>query len=416
MKIRFLITNAYGVGGTIKTTYNLAGELAKRHDVEIVSLHKNREAPAFAVPPGVKVRRLTDRSRSAQAADRAAVGRRRLRVWAKRLLRLCPSVLIHRADYRYKRFSLHSDMHLWRFIRSVDDGVLVGTRAGLNLAIARLARPSVVAVGQEHLNLSKYKPALRKSFRELYPRLEAYSTLTERDAAAFRKLLGDQVNVVCIPNGIPAVKGPRSDNSSRVVVAAGRLAPQKGFDRLIPAWAQVREKHPDWELRIFGGGRLKRELEQLIAEHRLEGSVRLMGYTDRLPEEMAKGSFYVMSSRFEGFPMVLLEAMATGLPVVSFDCPNGPRDLISEGKDGFVVPNGNVRALAGGINKMIELRDDVRRSFGEAAFEKAEQYRVDAVAVRWERLFEDLLNAHADGRRRGVRRRELLGAARSGSG
>jgi glycosyltransferase involved in cell wall biosynthesis len=415
VKIRFLITNAYGVGGTIKTTYNVAGELAKRHDVEIVSLHRNREVPAFAVPPGVKVRRLTDRSRSAQAADRTAVGRRRLRVWAKRLLRLCPSVLIHRADYRYKRFSLHTDMHLWRFIRSVEDGVLVGTRAAFNLVIARLARPGVVAVGQEHLNFTKYKPALREAFREAYPHLEAYATLTERDAAAFRQLLGNNANVVCIPNGIPAVEGPRSDNSSRIVVAAGRLAPQKGFDRLIPAWARVHEKHPDWELRIFGGGRLKGELEQLIAEHGLEESVRLMGYTNQLPEEMARASFYVMSSHFEGFPMVLLEAMATGLPVVSFDCPNGPRDLVSEGRDGFVVPNGNVRALADGINKMIELGDDARRSFGEAAFEKAAQYRVDAVAVRWEQLFEDLLSAHADGRRRGVRRRELLGAARLGS-
>jgi glycosyltransferase involved in cell wall biosynthesis len=415
VKIRFLITNAYGVGGTIRTTYNVAGELAKRHDVEIVSVHKNREVPAFPIPPGLKLRHLSDRSRSARARDRRARGMRRLRVWAKGLLRLTPSVLIHRADFRYKRFSLESDIKLWRYIRSVEDGVLIGTRAGLNLAIARLANPGVVAVGQEHLNYTKYKPSLRKAFAELYPQLEAYSTLTERDAEAFRKQLGSEANVVCIPNGIPSVEGTRSSNSSRIVVAAGRLTRQKGFDRLIPAWSQVQEKHPDWELRIFGSGKLKPELEALIAKHGVGESAHLMGYTDQLHEEMAKASFYVMSSRFEGFPMVLLEAMATGLPVVSFDCPNGPADLVTRGKDGFVVPNGKVKSLAGAMNRMIELGDEARREFGEAAFEKAREYRVDAVALRWEELLQELVDAHAGGQRRGVNRRGIRRAVRSGS-
>jgi glycosyltransferase involved in cell wall biosynthesis len=415
VKIRFLITNAYGVGGTIRTTYNVAGELAKRHDVEIVSVHKNREVPAFPIPPGLKLRHLSDRSRSARARDRRARGMRRLRVWAKGLLRLTPSVLIHRADFRYKRFSLESDIKLWRYIRSVEDGVLIGTRAGLNLAIARLANPGVVAVGQEHLNYTKYKPSLRKAFAELYPQLEAYSTLTERDAEAFRKQLGSEANVVCIPNGIPSVEGTRSSNSSRIVVAAGRLTRQKGFDRLIPAWSQLQEKHPDWELRIFGSGKLKPELEALIAKHGVGESAHLMGYTDQLHEEMAKASFYVMSSRFEGFPMVLLEAMATGLPVVSFDCPNGPADLVTRGKDGFVVPNGKVKSLAGAMNRMIELGDEARREFGEAAFEKAREYRVDAVALRWEELLQELVDAHAGGQRRGVNRRGIRRAVRSGS-
>jgi glycosyltransferase involved in cell wall biosynthesis len=416
VKIRFLITNAYGVGGTIRTTYNVAGELAKRHDVEIVSVHKNRDVPAFPVPRGVTLRHLSDRSRSARARDRRARGPRRLRVWARGLLRLTPSVLIHRADFRYKRFSLESDIKLWRFIRSVEDGVLIGTRAGLNLAIARLAHPGVVAVGQEHLNYTKYKPSLRKAFAELYPRLEAYSTLTERDAEAFRQHLGSgEANVVCIPNGIPGVEGPRSSNSSRIVLAAGRLTRQKGFDRLIPAWAQVQAKHPDWELRIFGSGKLRPELEALIAKHGVGETARLMGYTDRLPEEMAKAAFYVMSSRFEGFPMVLLEAMATGLPVVSFDCPNGPADLVTRGKDGFVVPNGKVKSLAGAMIRMIELGHDVRHAFGEAAYEKAKQYRVDAVALRWEELLQELLDAHADGQRRAARRRGIHRIVRSGS-
>jgi glycosyltransferase involved in cell wall biosynthesis len=412
VRIRFLIANAYGVGGTIRTTYNLAGELAKNHDVEIISVHKSHKAPVFTVPPGVRLRPLVDRSKPSLQADSAAVGRDRIRVLVKRGLRRLPSVLIHHGDYRYKRFRLESDLHLWRFLRSVDDGVLIGTRAGLNLALARLARPGVVAVGQEHLNFTTYRAGIKRAFRRLYPRLDAYATLTERDATAFRELLGPGANVVCMPNGISGAGRPRSTNTSRIVVAAGRLTPQKGFDRLIRAWTQVQEQHPDWELRIFGGGRLRGRLQRRIRELGIADSARLMGYTDRLPDELAKGSFYVMSSRFEGFPMVLLEAMAGGLPVVSFDCPNGPRDLISEGTDGFIVPNGDIEALAAAMVRMIELGDGRRREFGEAAFRKSEQYRIDAVAARWVRLFEELQEAKAYKPRRGLVRTVAPGPAR----
>jgi glycosyltransferase involved in cell wall biosynthesis len=152
----------------------------------------------------------------------------------------------------------------------------------------------------------------------------------------------------------------------------------------------VARRHIDWELKIFGGGKLQGELEQQIDELGLRGSARLMGYTDKLPQAMAEASFYVMSSRFEGFPMVLLEAMRCGLPIVSYDCPNGPRDLITHGRDGFLVPNGDVDGLAAAMIEMIEL-GDARRSFGEAALQKSKQYEMPAIARRWEELLEELV-------------------------
>jgi glycosyltransferase involved in cell wall biosynthesis len=399
VKIRFLIANAYGVGGTTRTVYNLAGELAKRHDVEIVSLQKHREFPVFTVPPGVRLRPLVDRSKRMRQADRRRTGlvpraKVKLKYWA----RSQPSLLIHRGEHRYDRFNLFTDLRLTQFLRSVDDGVLIATRAGLNLAVARLARPTVVRIGQEHLNLSKYKKGIREAYRKYYPRLDAYVTLTERDAVAYKELLGGQTRVLWIPNGIPKVSDARSDTTSKIVVAAGRLAPQKGFDRLIPAWAKVADAYPDWELRIFGGGKQREPLRRQIQELGLDGSARLMGYTDRLPEEMAAAAFYVMSSRFEGFPMVLLEAMECGLPVVSYDCPTGPRDLITVGKDGFLVPNGDIDGLAAAMIDMIELGDG-RKAFGAAALEKSAQYEVSAVAARWEDLLQELVDARARGGR-----------------
>jgi glycosyltransferase involved in cell wall biosynthesis len=390
VKIRFLIANAYGVGGTIKATYNLAGELAKRHDVEIVSVHRHRGAPEFPVPPGVQLRALVDKSARAKRADRERTGivgrpKGRFKRWARRQ----PSRVIHPRDFRYKNFNLLSDLRLLQYLRSVDDGILIGTRAGLNLAIARFARRSVIRVGQEHLNLTKYGDDIRSAYRRLYPRLDAYSALTEGDAAAYRDLLGPEARVVCIANGITDVGMARSSNDTKIAVAAGRLTPQKGFDRLIPAWAQVAEKHPDWELRIFGAGKLRERIEARIEELEIGDSARLMGYTAKLPQEMAAASFYVMSSRFEGFPMVLLEAMGCGLPIVSFDCPNGPRDLITHGEDGFLVPNGDIDGLAAAMIEMIEL-GDARRSFGAAALERARRYEIAAIAARWEALLEEL--------------------------
>ncbi|MDQ3889805.1 MAG: glycosyltransferase family 4 protein [Actinomycetota bacterium] len=390
MTVRFLIANAYGVGGTIRATYNLAGELAKRHEVEIVSVQKHRDVPAFPVPPRVRVRALVDRSARARRAERKATGAlARSRATLKGWGRAQRSRLVHPGDSRYANFNLVTDVRLFQFLRGVDDGVLIGTRAGLNLALARLARPSVIRIGQEHLNMTRYGEEIRSAFRRYYPRLDAYSALTEGDAAAFVELLSGGTRVVSIPNGVPAVGAPRSSNESKIVVAAGRLTHQKGFGRLLTAWSQVARTHPDWELRIFGEGKLRPRLEQQIGALGLATSARLMGYTNRLHEEMAAASFYVMSSRFEGFPMVLLEAMTCGLPVVSFDCPNGPRDLITEGSDGFLVPEGDVALLARAITEMIEL-GEARRAFGQAALRKAKQYELPAIAARWEELVDDL--------------------------
>jgi glycosyltransferase involved in cell wall biosynthesis len=405
LTIRFLIANAYGVGGTIKATYNLAGELAKRHDVEIVSVHTHRDVPAFPVPPGVRLRALVDRSararrNDASRTDIAGRARAKFKRWARRQ----PSRVIHERDFRYKNFNLLTDLRLVQFLRSVDEGVLIGTRAGLNLAIARFGRPSVIRVGQEHLNMTKYGEEIQAAFRRYYPRLNAYSALTQGDAAAFSGLLGAQTRVVSIANGVPDVDDVPSSNDTNVVVAAGRLTRQKGFDRLIAAWAPVAAKHPDWELRIFGWGKLRERLEGQIEELGVGESAHLMGYTDKLPEEMARASFYVMSSRFEGFPMVLLEAMRCGLPIVSFDCPNGPRDLISEGKDGFLVPNGDIEGLAAAMIDMIEL-GEARRSFGAAALEKSRQYEIGPIANRWEELLEELVSERRRSGGRTVRRR-----------
>ena len=391
MKIRFLIANAYPSGGTIRTTINTANALARRgHKVEIISVYASRRVPVFPVDPAVRLRSLDDRSEIGRAeAEKRTGSRARAVRLVKGLTERIPSRVIPRRDFRYPRFNLWTDIKLLRYLRTVNDGVIVGTRAGLNVAIAKHVNPHVVRVGQEHLHLGVYAKVLRAEIAQTYPKLDAVVALTSTDAKAYRKLIGKRTRVLQVPNAVPAIADVRSTCRNKVVIAAGRLSRQKGFDRLLDAWAVVAKEHPDWELRIFGDGPLRDDLQGQIASLGIEETARLMGYTGKLAHEMADASIYAMASRFEGFPMVLLEAMKCGLPVVAFDFRNGPRDLITPELDGLIVPNHDTQALGEAINRLID--DDQRRiEMGAAAVEKSRQFSVDQLAEQWEEIFTDL--------------------------
>lgn len=384
--------NAFAVGGTIRTTLTTAGELAKRHDVEVVSIYRKRTDPALSVPPGVRLVALTDLRKETheRLAEQSGPGAR-CRRWAAAQ----PSRVMTPHDFRYPTFNLLTDVNLLRYLASVRDGVLIGTRPAINLAIAQLVAPSVVRVGQDHLNLDSYIPALRAQIRAAYPRLDVVSALTEGDAEAYRALLGGRTRVECMPNGVSAGERSLAPLDAKVVVAAGRITRQKGFDRLLPAWEEVAHRHPDWELRIFGSGKAQKRLRRQAERLGIGDSARLMGFTSRLQDEFAKASIYVMSSRREGFPMVLLEAMGAGLPAVSFDCPTGPRDIIRHGVDGYVVPDGDRSALASALSDLMSDADR-RKAFGAAAVEGAARYDLTEIAGRWEALLGDVAAGKGD--------------------
>jgi glycosyltransferase involved in cell wall biosynthesis len=375
MTIRFLIADAYSVGGTIRTTFNTAAELARRHDVEVVSVYRRRDEPELELDPRVRLRALAD-LRPARLA--------RARRWAAAR----PSRVIHREDHRFPRFNAVTDVALVRFLRATRDGVLIGTRPGLNVAIARFASPVVVRVGQDHMNLGSYKPGLRAAIARTYPRLDAVTALTQGSADEYAALL-PRTHVECIPNAAPHANGRRADLQARSVVAAGRLIRRKGFDRLLTAWARVAHEHPSWRLDVFGRGPEKDELAQLAGELGVGDSVHLRGYTARLTDMLAGGSVFALTSRREGFPMVLLEAMAVGLPVVAYDCPTGPRDIVTDGVDGYIVPDGHTQELAAALDELMDA-EHKRRSFGAAALAKAARYESAAIAARWEELFAEL--------------------------
>jgi glycosyltransferase involved in cell wall biosynthesis len=370
------------MGGITRTVINLADHLSSHYDVELVAVTRRRRESFFAFPAEVKVISLNDRY--------AKIGLRWRLVRA--LLGRCPSLLVHEHDNRYAAFSLWTDLLLLNYLKAAT-GVLITTRPGLNIVAARHAPCTVRTIGQEHMNLGAKGAALRADIQRYYPRLDALAVLTESDRRSYSALFRSGAPpVVLLPNAVPAIDGGRADPTRKTVVAAGRLTRQKGFDRLIPAWSQVNRTHPDWRLEIYGNGPEGAALQQLVDQHGLSGTVRLMGRTKRLGDAFANSSIFVLSSRREGLPMVILEAMSKGLPVVSFDCPTGPAEIVVNDHNGVLVPNGDIPALTEALRQLIE-DDEQRARLGRGALETASRYDAEAIGHQWIELIERLLSA-----------------------
>ncbi len=183
--------------------------------------------------------------------------------------------------------------------------------------------------------------------------------------------------------------GPRSETTQRIIVAVGRLAEEKQFDKLIQAFAIVASAHAQWSLNIFGEGPDRRVLETLIHDLKMEERIFLRGWVPNISKELKKSDIFAMSSRSEAFPAALCEAMACGLPAVSFDCPSGPAEIIREKIDGILVPPNDVKGLAAGMKNLMT-DPKMRREFGLKAAEVADRLSIEATMNRWGKLIEEI--------------------------
>jgi glycosyltransferase involved in cell wall biosynthesis len=376
-RIRLVLNNAYAMGGTVRATLTLAGELAERHDVEIVCVRRHRRDPAFPFPPGVPVTVLDDRTDGSRSLVR-------------RLLRALPSLLVHPEDYAYGGSTLWSDLQLARMLRATAGDLVVATRPGYALMLAALAPRTAITVAQEHMHLEAHRPALSAAMRRRYPALAALTVLTDGDAASYAAALGARApHIVRLPNPVAPLAGGGTDPAAPVLAAAGRLTGQKGFDLLLDAFALAARDRPRWRLEIHGAGPERAALERRAAEPDLRGRAHLPGPANPLGTALARASLFVLSSRFEGFGMVIVEAMGCGLPVVSFDCPRGPAEIITPGRDGLLVAAQDVPALADALGRLMD-DEALRRTMGEAARETAAAYRPAAIGARWDGLIAQL--------------------------
>lgn len=329
--------------------------------------------------------------------------------------KLYPSITLHQLDINYDEMYGRS---LWKrisgywnkqqlFMKRLND-CLCEIRPDITISLLRRdinfinkMKDGSIKLGEIHFNKSNYRefsdnrlPAFVQHCVKKYwmwqlirqvQQLKRFVVLSYEDAAEWTKLK----NVAVIYNPLPFFPERQSDGSSKQVIAAGRYMPQKGFDRLIDAWSIVNMQHPDWVLRIYGDG-MRQQLQQQIDRLGIASSCILEHSTPDIDEKYCESSIFALSSRYEGFGMVIIEAMACGIPPVSFACPCGPRDIIDDGKNGLLVENGNIEMLAGKICYLIE-NDEIRRKMGQQARIDVERFKIEQIAGQWKELFESLV-------------------------
>jgi glycosyltransferase involved in cell wall biosynthesis len=383
MKVLFLLNDGFAIGGTVRTTFNLAGALAARgHDVEVLSTTRRRDVPQLAVDPRVRLMSLLDARPDHPDYDATDPKR-------GRKVKVYPA-----ADYRSSSYDLLAEDRYERYLRASDADVVIATRAGLIAYAAKFAPKRMVRIGQEHLTRMQQREKMRRQLPRFIRKLDAFVTVTEHDAADYRAhlrmLRGTQV--LFIPNSVPAPHAAPSGGGSRIVVAAGRLVKIKRYDLLIRAFAKVVAEHPDWQLRIYGGGEENDALRALVLELGLHNNVLMMGKYAPLDPEWAKGAVSASPAAREPFGMTLVEAMRCGLPVVSTDAPWGPREILADGVDGLLTPVGDVGAMSAALLRLTG-DDEGRQAMAGAALANSARYDPAAIAARYEQLFEELAAA-----------------------
>jgi glycosyltransferase involved in cell wall biosynthesis len=261
----------------------------------------------------------------------------------------------------------------------------------MNVLTLLACRPlGVDTVISERIDPSRYEIGRGWSWlrRRVYPSARALVVQTERVRRQMAGVMRGRPLYV-IPNAVeaPPPAGPRlaADDPARLrwIIAVGRLAPQKGFDLLIDAFSRIAERHPQWSLKILGEGPDRSSLARLIDVKRLAGRVVLAGWEPHPAAVLRQGDLFVLSSRFEGFPNALLEAMACGVPSISFDCPSGPAEIIRDETDGLLVPPEDVAGLAAAIDRAMT-DEALRQRLSAEAVHVVERFSVERYFARWD--------------------------------
>lgn len=378
MKILYCMCSLYNPGGMERVLLNKVRYLREKMgwDVSIVTTDQHGKPTFYPFPEGVRIIDLGINYTDDNGKNPILKTLEYLRRRRKHRKALTEVLLRERPDIVDSLYPSESS-----FIPSIKDG----SRKVLELHFNKFFR---LQYGRKGL-LGLADRIRTRLDERIVRRFDRFVVLTEEDKGYW----GDLHNIKVIPNAAIAAEAERSDCTAHRVIAVGRLDYQKGFDRLIEAWRIVKKEsdYYDWRLDIFGQGEWKEVLNRIINNYGLSDSTRINSPTNGIWNEYASSSLLVMSSHFEGLPMVMIEAMTCGLPPVTFDFKCGPKDIIDNGRNGLLVPEGDIPGLAEAM--MALMRDDTLRSkMGDEAQRIREKFSEEKVMGSWIELFEDLVS------------------------
>ncbi len=358
-KICFVSGDIGRSGGTERVCTIIANELSKRgYDVNILSFWKGN-APFFSTEKNINVYYLIDG---------------KVEAWMKKTY-------------------IYAIQKLKYFIKKNQIDILIDVDTVLSRYSAyAIQGTSCRLISWEHFNyLHTIEDKQRYRALKLANKYATKILVLTKEDQKMHIELGNIIEdkVAQIYNPTPFNIHSTYESSTNTFLAVGRLTYQKGFERLLQAWKLVSSEVLDWNLQIVGSGEDREALIQLSKDLNLK-RIEIIPTTNEIEYFYSKASIFVMSSRFEGFPMVLLEAKSTGLPIISYDCKTGPNEIVKDSRSGFIVEEGNIDELA---NKMIILAKDseMRKTFSNEAIKEISEYTVEVIVNKWEELLSDVM-------------------------
>lgn len=391
LDIVFVLFNADGMGGTARSGIEQANALlglGEGHRVRILSVTRSGTATHYPLADGLEVTYLVDVRRERPTAVSGRPSAELAHELAQR-----ESVIVPRAwDAQFNGLT---DVTLREALGGLEADVIVTTTPELLAVVAQLAPVDVALVHQEHRASSARVNDLG-ALLEFAPRADIVVSLTESMSRWLAGRLGGAApELLVIPNPLPAEPQLRSPLDQKTFVTAGRLAPEKQFEHVVDAFWRIHEQVPGWTLRIWGDGPRADNLAAQVRKLGLEDRVELPGTTADIAAEWARTSVAVLASRGEGYPLVLQEAMSAGVPPVSYDCPSGPREIITHDVDGLLVPPASKAALAAAMLR-IATDDELRARLGAAALARSERWDGQTLARQWVDTFRTAIARRAD--------------------
>lgn len=374
MKILYSIAGTYNSGGMERVLANKANWLvAHGHEVIIVTTDQRGESPYFPLDARIKCYDLAinyEENNGKSFLNKLI--HYPFKQW-KHKVRLTALLKELRPDIVISMFCNDAS-----FIPSIKDG----SKKILEIHFSRFKRLQYGRKGLWRLaDWWRYKTDAK-----VVSRFDKFVVLTHED----KEYWGNLRNMCVIPNARTFEVSQPATLEAKKVVAVGRLNHQKGFDRLINAWSIVDNVVSGWKLQIVGDGELREQLQYNIRELGLSNQINIGRAEKDMMSVYKDASILALSSRYEGLPMVLLEAQAAGLPIVSFDCKCGPKDVIENGVDGFLVEDGDIEQLA---QKLVVLMQDanLRKQMGSAAYAHSERYSEERIMKQWTDLFDEVM-------------------------
>ena len=409
MKITFLLTSIDDIGGTERAILTQAEGLADRHQLEVISLLRKKATTPATVPRSVRVRYLID----ATGAVPKPLREHGLSDAQCSRLAAAPSHLV-KPEWEQALNRL-TDIELEAALAVLDSDVLVTANPAL-MAVATAYTPARVALVHQEHRVSELRGPTGVPLHQSAHRVDGLVALSETTADWFAALFGAAApKIAVIGNAIPGGYRPRSTRRTKTVTIAGRLVTEKQVHHAIQAFGKVASQFPDWTLRVCGAGPELSRLKQAVSEASLHDRVQLVGSVADMAEEWAKASIGLLTSRVESFGLVIVEAMAAGVPVVSYDCPNGPRRIIADGVDGLLVPLDDIDALAQSLIKLIADEELLDR-LGTAAQANCARFDLAHTTAQWEEFYGSLVAQSAAQRVQSRAERVAIRATSTGGG